>query len=71
MRKVINISAPKEMDKKIDKAVKEHNFTSKSEFFRYLFRRWEEEKEREELQKSMQEANQGKVKELKSLKDLR
>ena len=52
MRKVINISAPKEMDKKIDQAVKKHNFTSKSEFFRYLFRRWEEEKEREELQKA-------------------
>ncbi|MEA2092651.1 MAG: ribbon-helix-helix domain-containing protein [Patescibacteria group bacterium] len=71
MRKIINISAPKEVDKKIDQAVKKHNFTSKSEFFRYLFRRWEEEKELEELQKSIQEVNQGKVKKLKSLKDLR
>ena len=71
MRKVINISAPEEMDKKIDQAVKEHNFTSKSEFFRYLFRRWEERNELKELQKSIEEANQGKVKELKSLKDLR
>ncbi len=64
MRKIINISTSEEMSKKIDQAVKEYNFTSKSEFFIYLFRKWEEEKELEELQKSVKEAKQDKLKEL-------
>jgi Arc/MetJ-type ribon-helix-helix transcriptional regulator len=71
MRKIANISIPKGMDKKINQAVKENNFASKSEFFRYLFRKWEENKEIEELQKSLKEVEQGKTKTLKSLKDLR
>ncbi len=71
MRKITNISIPEGMDTKIDQAVKENNFASKSEFFRHLFRKWEEEKELKELQKSIQEADEGKTKTLKSLKDLK
>ncbi|KKU81330.1 MAG: Plasmid stabilization system [Parcubacteria group bacterium GW2011_GWA2_47_8] len=44
MRNIINISLPRAMAKQVNEAVKEGGFASKSEFFRYLVRLWDEEK---------------------------
>ncbi len=70
MRKIINISFPEEVDKKIEEAVKENSFASKSEFFRYLFRRWQESKVLEEIEESRREIKEGKGKVLKDVNEL-
>ncbi len=70
MRKVINISFPEEINKKIEEAVQENSFNSKSEFFRYLFRRWEEEKALQEIKESRKEIKEGKGKILKDVSEL-
>lgn len=71
MRNIINISLPEEQKKEIEKIVKEEKFATKSEFFRYLVRLWQEEKLFRELEKERQDVSQGKGKTLKSLKNLR
>ncbi len=70
MRKIINISFPEEINKKIEEAVEENSFNSKSEFFRYLFRRWEEEKALQEIEESRKEIKEGKGKILKNVSEL-
>lgn len=70
MRNVINISLPPKMTKEVEKNVKRGNFSSKSEFFRMLFRLWEEGKLVQELEESRKELHGG-GKLLRSLKDLR
>lgn len=70
MRKIINISLPEEIDKKVEEAVKESSFASKSEFFRYLFRRWQENKLLEEIEESRREIREGKGRVLKDVNDL-
>lgn len=71
MRSIINVSLPESMAKEIEKEVKKGKFISKSEFFRNLFRLWEEEKLLKELRESQREIIGGKSKILRSLKDLR
>jgi len=71
MRSVINISLPQSMAKEVEKEVKVGKFASKSEFFRNLFRLWEEEKLLKDLVASQREIVAGKGKVLRSLKDLR
>jgi len=71
MRKSISISLPKEMAKEVEETVKEEKFASKSEFFRYLIREWENQQAVKEVRESQEELKKGKGKLLKSLKDLR
>lgn len=52
-------------------AVKEGKYASVSEFFRDAMRAWENERLIRELKESQIEARAGKVKLLRSLKDLR
>ena len=71
MREVINISLPSNMAKTVKKAVKVGDYSSTSEFFRYLVRSWQEEKLLTDLNESRLEIAGGRGKTLKSLKDLR
>ena len=71
MRKVINISLPNELKTEVDKAVKSGNYATKSEFFRNLFRLWQEEQLLKGLRESQREITQGLGKKLRSLKELR
>ena len=71
MRNVINISLPSKMTKAIEENVKKGQFASKSEFFRMLFRTWQEGLLAKDLKESHKEMRQGKGKLLRSLKDLR
>ena len=71
MREVINISLPKELNKSVEKLVKEGKYATKSEFFRDLLRMWIEGKILRELTESRKELVSGRGKLLRSLKDLR
>ncbi len=71
MREVINLSLPKGMVESVEKAVKERNYASKSEFFRDLLRMWMEGRILKELIESREELSSGRGRVLKSLKDLR
>lgn len=71
MRKIINISLPEELDKEIEKKVKEGKYSTKSEFFRDLVRMWLEGRILKELNESKREIASGDGKKLKSLKKLR
>ena len=71
MRNVVNISLPPKMTEAVEENVRKGNFSSKSEFFRMLFRLWMEGKLAEELEESRKELGTGKGKLLRSLKDLR
>ena len=71
MRNIVNISLPKELNREVEKAVKNGHYASKSEFFRDLIRLWKEEQLLRELRESQREIAAGKGKILRSLKDLR
>lgn len=71
MRSIINISLPASLAEEVKKEVKAGKFASTSEFFRHLWRLWNEEKVYREVEQSRREFAQGKGKILKSLKDLR
>ena len=71
MRNIMTISLPLPLTNIVEKEVKRGNYTSKSEFFRYLLRQWIEGKLNYELDQSRKEMQQGKGKLLKSLTDLR
>jgi len=71
MRQIVNISLPKELNKEIEKRIKEENYATKSEFFRDLIRMWLEGRTLKELAQSRKELISGNGKILKSLKDLR
>jgi Arc/MetJ-type ribon-helix-helix transcriptional regulator len=71
MRTTLNISMPVALKKSVDLAVKEGSYASVSEFFRDAVRAWEEQQLIKELRESQIEARAGKVKLLRSLKDLR
>jgi len=59
------------LDKQIEKEVKDGGFASKSEFIRYLIHLWKEEKLAEDIAEAEQDIAAGRVRELKSLKELR
>ena len=71
MRAIINISLPQQMVQVINENVKSGKFASKSEFFRHLVREWQDNMLLWELKQSRKEFRSGKVKVLKTLKDLR
>jgi Arc/MetJ-type ribon-helix-helix transcriptional regulator len=71
MRTTLNISMPISLKKNVDLAVKEGNYASVSEFFRDAIRAWENDRLVKELKESQRDARMGKVKLLRSLKDLR
>lgn len=62
---------PVSLKKNVDMAVKEGNYASVSEFFRDAVRAWETDRLVKELKQSQKDARMGKVKLLRSLKDLR
>lgn len=70
MRTIMNISVPEPMAILINKEVATGKYTSKSEFFRSLFRNWAEIKLANEIQESRKEMKSGKKILLKSLADL-
>ena len=71
MRTVINISVPESLAAEVKKEVKAGRFASTSEFFRHIWRSWQEEKMLRDIRQSQKEFAQGKGKILRSLKDLR
>lgn len=71
MRKIINISLPQGLAKKVEVAVEKEGYATKSEFFRELIRLWEEKQTLKEIKISRAEINGGKGKVLRSLKNLR
>jgi Arc/MetJ-type ribon-helix-helix transcriptional regulator len=71
MRTTLNISMPPSLKKNVDMAVKEGNYASVSEFFRDAMRAWENDRLIKELKESQRDARAGKIKLLRSLKDLR
>ena len=71
MRTTLNISMPVSLKRSVDLAVKEGNYASVSEFFRDAVRIWENNQLIRELRESQKEARAGKVKLLRSLKDLK
>lgn len=71
MREVINISLPKELNKKAEDLMKKGGYATKSEFFRDLLRMQIEGKIIRELVESRKELISGRGKILKSLKNLR
>ena len=71
MRQTMNISVPPKLKKAIDAAVRNGGYASKSEFLREAFRVWEENQILKSIRRSEKQIAQGKVKILKSLKDLR
>jgi len=62
---------PAALAEEVNKAVKEGNFASKSEFIRDLLREWKTKKLLADIKQSRLEIAQGKGKVLRSLKDLR
>lgn len=70
MRSIINISLPKKMADLVEKEVKTGKFATKSEFFRTLVRKWEEDYLLKELKEAQKNFDAGKFKKLRSLKDL-
>ena len=62
---------PPKLYSKVESAVSEYNYSSISEFIRDAIRAWEDDRLARELRESQKEARLGKVKLLRSLKDLR
>ena len=62
---------PPKLFAKVESVVKEHNYSSVSEFIRDAIRVWENDQIIKELKESQIEARSGKAKLLRSLKDLR
>jgi Arc/MetJ-type ribon-helix-helix transcriptional regulator len=71
MRSIINISITKNLKTQVEKAVKTGGYSTKSEFFRYLLRDWQEQQSLKELRASQKAIKNGNGKILKSLKALR
>ncbi len=71
MRNIVSISLPKELDEQIEKEVKTGRFASKSEFVRCLIRLWQEEKLAKEIAEAERDIAAGRIREIKSLKELR
>ena len=70
-RKVISISVTPEIAKQLDGILDEGTYMSKSELFRDMLRAWENTRIYKQVEQSHKDIAKGKVKVLKSLKDLR
>ena len=62
---------PPKLYSKVESVVHKYNYSSVSEFIRDAIRAWEDDRLVKELKESQAEARMGKVKLLRSLKDLR
>ena len=62
---------PPKLFSKVESVVNKYNYSSVSEFIRDAIRVWEDDRLIKELKESQKEARAGKVKLLRSLKDLR
>ncbi len=62
---------PAPLAQELETAVKEGNYSSKSEFIRQLLREWRKQQVLAEVQESRREIAAGKGKVLKNFKDLR
>lgn len=71
MRRIINISLPQELTKVVEKEIKKGKYSSTSEFFRDLLRKWMNEELYYHVAQSERELRAGKGRKLRSLKDLR
>jgi Arc/MetJ-type ribon-helix-helix transcriptional regulator len=71
MRNIVSISLPKQLDEQIEKEVKIGNFVSKSEFVRFLIRFWQDDKLAKEIGEAEKDIVAGRIREIKSLKELR
>lgn len=71
MRNIVTISLPKQLNDQIEKEVKTGKFASKSEFVRCLIRLWQEEKLAKDIAAAERDIAAGKVRAVKSLKELR
>lgn len=71
MRQVINISLPEPMSKVVKEVVKSGQYSSTSEFFRDLLRRWVDEQSYKDVMLSEKDFAAGRSNTLDSLKDLR
>lgn len=71
MRDIINISLPKELNRKVEEFIRKDGYATKSEFFRDLLRMRIEGKILRDLAESRKELISGKGKILRSLKELR
>lgn len=71
MRSIMNISLPTQMANLVRDEIKSGGYASVSEFFRELVREWSKQKAINDVKISMREYEQGKVKVLRSLADLR
>jgi len=71
MRNIVNISLPETLTRTVEREVKKGGYASKSEFFRYLLRLWNEKQLAKVLNEDRKEFEAGRGKTLKSLKSLR
>lgn len=62
---------PQELNRAVEKEIKQGGYATKSEFFRDILRMWFERKILKELREAEREIASGGGKALKSLKDLR
>ena len=70
MRQVINISLPESMTKVVKAAVKSGQYSSTSEFFRDLLRRWVDDQSYKDVVMSEKDFAAGRSRRHTSLKDL-
>lgn len=71
MRQTVTISLPDQLKRSVDRAVREGEYGSVSEFFRDLIRRRDEFEAIHEVYRSEREFRAGKGKALRSLRSLR
>jgi len=71
MRDIVTLSLPKQLNNEIEKEVKSGRFASKSEFVRHLIRFWQEEKLAKEIAQSERDISAGRVRKVKSLKEIK
>ena len=71
MRNIVTISLPKQLNDELEKEVKTGRFASKSEFVRCLIRLWQEEKLAKEISEAEKDIAAGRIREVKSLKEIR
>jgi Arc/MetJ-type ribon-helix-helix transcriptional regulator len=71
MRQIVNISLSEPMNKVVKDVVKSGQYTTTSEFFRDLLRRWIDEQSYNDVVASEKDFASGKSKRLRSLTDLR
>lgn len=70
MREIVNISLPPELNKQLEKMVKDGHYASKSEFIRHLLRIKKDQELAADIRQSKKEVASGRVYRLKSPDDM-